>query len=134
MTFTSCFAHLRKAPERTMSRPRRRIRSFARNLTAREAANYFRHAGPPRAPTGKSATACDLARHLVGGCLGDFAGWSGCPSIAALTIDPEIDVMGHERLSSLPLTRQSMCCRLRHCAVAALLHHDQLVPHAFCMQ
>jgi hypothetical protein len=45
MTFTSCFAHLRKAVERTISRLRRRIRSFARNLTAREAASYFRHAG-----------------------------------------------------------------------------------------
>jgi hypothetical protein len=39
MTFTSCLAHLRKAGERTISRLRRRIRSFARNLTAREAAN-----------------------------------------------------------------------------------------------
>jgi hypothetical protein len=45
MTFTSCFAHLRKAGERTISRLRRRIRSFARNLAVREAANYFRHAG-----------------------------------------------------------------------------------------
>jgi hypothetical protein len=35
----------RKAGERTISRLRRRIRSFARNLTAREAASYFRHAG-----------------------------------------------------------------------------------------
>jgi hypothetical protein len=33
MTFTSCFTHLRKAGERTISRLRRRIRSFARNLT-----------------------------------------------------------------------------------------------------
>jgi hypothetical protein len=30
----------------------------------------------------------------VGGCLPDFAWWSGYHSIAALTIDPEIDVMG----------------------------------------
>jgi hypothetical protein len=44
MTFTSCFDHLLKAGERTVSRLRRRIRSFARNLTAREAASYFRHA------------------------------------------------------------------------------------------
>jgi hypothetical protein len=31
--------------ERTIPRLRRRIRTFARNLTAREAKNYFRHAG-----------------------------------------------------------------------------------------
>jgi hypothetical protein len=45
MTFTSCFAHLREAGERTISHLRRRIRSFARNLTARKAPNHFRHAG-----------------------------------------------------------------------------------------
>ena len=38
-------AGLRKAGGRTIPRLRRRIGSFARNLTAREAANYFRHAG-----------------------------------------------------------------------------------------
>jgi hypothetical protein len=37
--------------------------------------------------------ACDFALRLVGGCLPDFAGWSGYPPIAALAIDPEIDVM-----------------------------------------
>jgi hypothetical protein len=33
------------AAEQTISRLRRRIGSFARNLTAREVSNYFRHAG-----------------------------------------------------------------------------------------
>jgi hypothetical protein len=30
----------------------------------------------------------------MGGCLPDFAGSSGYPSIAALTVDPQIDAMG----------------------------------------
>jgi hypothetical protein len=46
------------------------------------------------APIAKSATSCDFALRLRGGCLSDFARWSGYPSIAALTIDPEINVMG----------------------------------------
>jgi transposase len=45
MPFSQMKAHLRKACERTVPRLRRRIGSFARNLTAREAANYFKHAG-----------------------------------------------------------------------------------------
>jgi transposase len=45
MPFSKLKAHLPKAGERTIPRLRRRISSFARNLTAREAANYFRHAG-----------------------------------------------------------------------------------------
>jgi transposase len=45
MPFSQMKAYLRKAGERTVPRLRRRIGSFARNLTAREAANYFRHAG-----------------------------------------------------------------------------------------
>ena len=36
---------LRKAAERTIPRLRRRIGRFAATLTAREACNYFRHAG-----------------------------------------------------------------------------------------
>ncbi len=55
----------------------------------------------------KSATACDLALRLVGGCLSDFAGWSGYPSIAALSINPGIDVMGQKqtaRLARYPAT------------------------------
>ncbi len=44
----------------------------------------------------KSATACDLALRLMGGCLPDFAGWSGYPSIAALSISPGIDVIWPE--------------------------------------
>jgi hypothetical protein len=45
MSFSKLKAHLRNAGERTVPRLRRRIGSFARNLTAREATNYFRHAG-----------------------------------------------------------------------------------------
>jgi transposase len=45
MSFSRLKAYLRKAGERTIPRLRRRIGSFARSLTAREAANYFRHAG-----------------------------------------------------------------------------------------
>jgi len=45
MPFSKLKAYLRKAGERTIPRLRRRIGLFARNLTAREASNYFRHAG-----------------------------------------------------------------------------------------
>ena len=45
MPFSKLKACLRKAAERTIPRLRRRIGTFARNLTAREARNYFRHAG-----------------------------------------------------------------------------------------
>ena len=45
MSFSRLKAYLRKAGERTIPRLRRRIGWFARSLTAREAANYFRHAG-----------------------------------------------------------------------------------------
>ena len=45
MPFSKPRAGLRTAAERTIPRLRRRIDTFARNLTAREAANYFRHAG-----------------------------------------------------------------------------------------
>ena len=45
MPFSALKASLRKAAERTIPRLRRRIGSFARRLTAREASNYFRHAG-----------------------------------------------------------------------------------------
>jgi transposase len=45
MSFSRLKAHLRNAGERTITRLRRRIGSFARKVTAREAANYFRHAG-----------------------------------------------------------------------------------------
>jgi hypothetical protein len=38
-------AYLRKAGERAIPRLRRRISKFARNVTAREATNYFTHAG-----------------------------------------------------------------------------------------
>jgi transposase len=45
MSFSKLKANLRKAGERTIPRLRRRIGSFARRVTAREASNYFRHAG-----------------------------------------------------------------------------------------
>jgi transposase len=45
MPFSQMKADLRKAGERTIPRLRRRIGSFARKLTASQAANYFRHAG-----------------------------------------------------------------------------------------
>jgi transposase len=45
MPFSKLKAFLRKAAERTIPRLRRRIGSFSRHLTAREASNYFRHAG-----------------------------------------------------------------------------------------
>lgn len=45
MPFSKLKADLRKAAARTIPRLRRRIGGFARKLTAREASNYFRHAG-----------------------------------------------------------------------------------------
>jgi transposase len=45
MPFSKLKAYLRRAAERTVPRLYRRIGSFARSLTAREARNYFRHAG-----------------------------------------------------------------------------------------
>src|SRR5215467_8459059 len=45
MPFSKLKASLRKAAERTIPRLRRRIARFACTLTAREACNYFRHAG-----------------------------------------------------------------------------------------
>jgi hypothetical protein len=45
MPFSKLKAGLRTVAERTVPRLRRRIGKFARNLTAREASNYFRHAG-----------------------------------------------------------------------------------------
>src|ERR1700719_3613761 len=45
LPFSKLKAYLRKAAERTIPRLRRRIGSFARTLTTREASNYFRHAG-----------------------------------------------------------------------------------------
>lgn len=45
MSFSKLKSDLRRAAERTIPRLRRRIGSFTRSLPAREAANYFRHAG-----------------------------------------------------------------------------------------
>jgi transposase len=45
MPFSKLKAHLRKLAARTVPRFCRSIGSFARNLSAREARNYFRHAG-----------------------------------------------------------------------------------------
>ncbi len=41
---------------------------------------------------------CDFSLRFVGGGLPDFAGWSGYPSIAAFSINPGIDTMGHQRM------------------------------------
>jgi transposase len=45
MPFSKLKASLRKPADRTIPRVCRRIGRFARTLTAREARNYFRHAG-----------------------------------------------------------------------------------------
>lgn len=45
MSFSKLKSYLRKAAERTVPRLRRRIGSFSRQITAREASHYFRHAG-----------------------------------------------------------------------------------------
>jgi transposase len=45
MSFSQMKAGLRKAGERTIARLRRRVRSFARTITPRQAANAFGHAG-----------------------------------------------------------------------------------------
>ena len=45
MSFSQMKAGLRRAGERTIPRLRRRIGLFACNRTARQVANYFRHAG-----------------------------------------------------------------------------------------
>ena len=45
MSFSKLKALLRKVAERTVPRLCRRIGSFAKHLSAREAGNYFRHAG-----------------------------------------------------------------------------------------
>ena len=45
MPFSKLKAGLRKAAERTIHGLRRRISRFPAKLTAREASNYFRHAG-----------------------------------------------------------------------------------------
>jgi len=45
MPFSKLKASPRKAAERTIPRLRRRIGRFLCALTAREARNYFRHAG-----------------------------------------------------------------------------------------
>jgi transposase len=45
MSFSKLKAFLRKLAERTVPRLCRKIGVFARRLSAREASNYFRHAG-----------------------------------------------------------------------------------------
>ena len=45
MPFSKLKAGLRKAAERTIPRLRRQLGRFGATLTAREASNYFRHAG-----------------------------------------------------------------------------------------
>src|SRR6266481_886050 len=46
--------------------------------------------------------ACDLSLRLTGRSLPSFAGWSGYPSIAALSINPWIDANGMDRPCSCP--------------------------------
>src|SRR6202521_1033026 len=41
--------------------------------------------------------ACELSLRLMGRSLPSSAGWSGYPSIAALSMNPGIDAMGHVR-------------------------------------
>ena len=45
MPFSTLKAHLRKLAERTVEGLHRGIRTFLEDFTAREARNYFRHAG-----------------------------------------------------------------------------------------
>jgi transposase len=45
LPFSGFKAFLRKLAERTVARLRRATRSFLKRVTARECANYFRHAG-----------------------------------------------------------------------------------------
>jgi hypothetical protein len=45
MPFSELKTYLRRVGKRTIPRLRRRIGSFVRNLTAREAANYFNTQG-----------------------------------------------------------------------------------------
>jgi hypothetical protein len=49
---------------------------------------------PATRPIGESATTCDFALRLTGGRLSEIAMWSAYHSIAALPINPGIDVMG----------------------------------------
>jgi hypothetical protein len=49
----------------------------------------------PRAPIGQYATSCDFVLRLMVRLSSDFAGWSGYPSIAGLSINPGIDVKCH---------------------------------------
>jgi hypothetical protein len=63
---------------------------------------------PPRAAIGESAMPRDLALRLLGGgCLPDFAGKFGYPSIAALSINPGFDVTGELQ------TIENVCLRSR---------------------
>jgi hypothetical protein len=59
MPFSKLKANLRKAAERTI----RRICRFAATLTAREASNYFRHAGFARNPPESALLAVTNATH-----------------------------------------------------------------------
>lgn len=57
----------------------------------------WRYDAAARHPIGKSATPRDLALRLTGGRLPEIATWSAYPSIAAVPINPGIDVMCHNR-------------------------------------
>ena len=70
-----------QAPWRKMARHGRRRRA----LLVRRSPIMPR---PPRVQIGNAAIPYDFALRLAGGCHPDFSGWSGCPSIAALSINP----------------------------------------------
>src|SRR6266481_9918193 len=66
--------------------------------------------------------ACGLALRLMDSSLPSFAGWSGYPSIAALLINPGIDVMGQKRPHSITSTsKQHQPARRRVPGILALL-------------
>jgi hypothetical protein len=55
----------------------------------------------------------DFALRLVGGCLPDFAAWSGYPPIAVLSINRGIDVMGQKPKTTPASDAPSPRCGLR---------------------
>ena len=60
-------------------------------------------------PIGNAATPYDSAPRFAGTAF-DFAGWSGDPSIAALSVNPAIDVMCQEPTKHLGSKRKRPQC------------------------
>jgi hypothetical protein len=78
----------------------------------------------PRPTTRSSRLICDGLRSRAtpqDSCLPDFAGWSGYPLIAALSINPRIDVMGHVWTAPGWQGESSLCGVGRSCHVFGLL-------------